>query len=104
MLHGQSTITVHPRFIEYTGNRHDIVPLKKIKRPKIGLVLSGGGARGITHVGVLKALEKYHIPIDLIVGTSIGSLVGGLYASGYSTEQLQTLVDTTNWATSTFFC
>ncbi len=53
--------------------------------------------RGIAHVGVLKALEKHHIKIDLIVGTSIGSLVGGLYASGYSTEQLQTLVDTTNW-------
>lgn len=98
-LYGQSTITVHPRFVEYTGDRRDVVPLKQIKRPKIGLVLSGGGARGITHVGVLKALEKYHIPIDLIVGTSIGSLVGGLYASGYSTGQLQTLVDTTNWAT-----
>ncbi len=97
-LHSQNTITVHPRFIEYSGNRRDIVPFKAIKRPKIALVLSGGGARGITHVGVLKALEKYHIPIDLIVGTSIGSLVGGLYASGYSTEQLQTLVDTTNWA------
>lgn len=49
-------------------------------------------------MGVLKALEKYHIPIDLIVGTSIGSLVGGLYASGYSAEQLQTVVDTTNWS------
>lgn len=97
-IHAQSIITVHPRFVEYTGNRRDIVPLKKIKRPKIALVLSGGGARGATQIGVLKELEKNRIPIDLIVGTSIGSLVGGLYASGYSTEQLQTLVDTTNWA------
>jgi hypothetical protein len=45
--------------------------------PKIGLVLSGGGARGLAHVGVLRALEKYNIPIDLIVGTSMGSVVGG---------------------------
>ncbi len=96
--YSQTTITVHPRFVEYNGNRSGIVPLKEISRPKIALVLSGGGVRGITHVGVLKALEKYHIPIDLIVGTSIGSLVGGLYASGYSTQQLQNLVDTTNWA------
>ena len=96
--YGQGTIVVHPRFVEYKGNQTDIHPLKEIKRPKIALVLSGGGVRGITHIGVLKALEKYHIPIDLIVGTSIGSLVGALYASGYSTEQLQTLVDTTNWA------
>ncbi|MGA7160158.1 MAG: patatin-like phospholipase family protein [Bacteroidota bacterium] len=98
MLHAQSTITVHPQFVEYSGNRHDIVQMKKTTRPRIALVLSGGGSRGVTHVGVLKALEKYHIPIDLIVGTSIGSLVGGLYASGYSAEQLQTVVDTTNWA------
>jgi NTE family protein len=98
VLQSQSTITVHPRFIEYSGNRPGIVPFKEIKRPRIALVLSGGGARGVAHVGVLVALEKYHIPIDLIVGTSIGSLVGGLYASGYSTGQLQTLVDTTNWA------
>ena len=96
-LYAQNTITVHPQFIEYSGTRHDIVTLKEIRRPRIGLVLSGGGARGVTHVGVLKVLEKYHIPVDLIVGTSIGSLVGGLYASGYSTQQLQTLVDTTNW-------
>ena len=61
-------------------------------------MLSGGGARGVAHIGVLRALEKYHIPIDLIVGTSIGSLVGGLYAAGYSTDQLQTVIDTTNWA------
>jgi NTE family protein len=98
VLYAQNKIIVHPRFADYSESRRDIVPLKKLMRPKVGLVLSGGGSRGVAHVGVLKALEKNHIPIDLIVGTSIGGLVGGLYASGYSTDQLQTLVDTTNWA------
>ena len=59
------------------------------KRPKIGLVLSGGGARGTAHVGVLKVLEELRIPVDLVVGTSMGSIVGGLYAYGHSPEELQ---------------
>ncbi|HKX57306.1 MAG TPA: patatin-like phospholipase family protein, partial [Xanthomonadales bacterium] len=58
--------------------------LAESERPKIGLVLSGGGARGIAHIGVLKALEELQVPIDCIAGTSMGSVVGGLYASGYS--------------------
>ena len=97
-LDAQNKIVVHPRFAEYDESRRDIVQERKLKRPRVGLVLSGGGMRGVAHVGVLKALEESHIPIDLIVGTSIGGLVGGLYASGYSTDQLQMLVDTTNWA------
>ncbi len=67
------------------------------ERPKIGLVLSGGGARGIAHIGVLKALEKLQIPIDCIAGTSMGSIVGGLYASGYSPEEIEELVRVTDW-------
>ena len=51
-------------------------------RPRIGLVLSGGGARGLAHVGVLQALEELRIPVDAIAGTSMGAVVGGLYASG----------------------
>lgn len=66
-------------------------------RPKIGLALSGGGARGITHIGVLKALEELQVPIDYIAGTSMGSIIGGLYASGLSTEQLDTAVNTIDW-------
>lgn len=61
---------------------------------KVGLVLSGGGASGIAHIGVLKALEENHIPVDYITGTSIGALVGSLYAIGYSPEQLEALVKT----------
>ncbi len=54
------------------------------QRPKIGLVLSGGGARGAAHIGVLKVLEELQVPIDLIVGTSMGSIVGAAYATGLS--------------------
>jgi NTE family protein len=56
---------------------------------KVGVVLSGGGAGGIAHIGVLKALEEHNIPIDYIAGTSAGALIGGLYASGYSPEQIE---------------
>ncbi|MBO6117966.1 MAG: patatin-like phospholipase family protein [Bacteroidales bacterium] len=58
-------------------------------RPKIGLVLSGGGAKGLAHIGVLKALEQNNIPIDYIAGTSMGAIIGGLYASGYSPEEIE---------------
>jgi NTE family protein len=58
-------------------------------RPRIGLVLSGGGARGLTHVGVLKVLEELQIPIDVIAATSMGAIVGGLYASGMRADELE---------------
>ncbi len=54
------------------------------ERPKIGLVLAGGGAKGAAHVGVIKVLEELGVPIDYIAGTSMGAIVGGLYASGLS--------------------
>ncbi len=60
-----------------------------IERPKIGLVLSGGGARGFAHIGVLKVLEENNIPIDYIVGTSMGSIIGGLYAIGLTPEEIE---------------
>jgi NTE family protein len=66
-------------------------------RPKIALVLSGGGARGGAHVGVLKVLEEKKIPIDFIVGTSMGAFVGGLYAFGKTPKEIDTLLTTTNW-------
>ncbi len=67
------------------------------ERPKIALVLSGGGARGGAHVGVLKVLEQNHIPVDIIVGTSMGSFVGGLYVSGESPQEIEKMLTTTNW-------
>jgi len=59
---------------------------------KVGLVLSGGGAKGLAHVGVLRQLEKNHIPIDYIVGTSMGAVIGGMYAAGYSPAEIEQIV------------
>ncbi len=67
------------------------------KRPCIGLVLGGGGARGAAHVGVLKVLERERIPVCRIAGTSMGAIVGGLYATGYDASELATLVDDIDW-------
>jgi NTE family protein len=66
-------------------------------RPRVGLVLSGGGARGATHIGVLKMLDQLHVPIDVIAGTSMGAVVGGLYASGMSGEQIQKAMASLDW-------
>lgn len=65
---------------------------KNVKNPKIGLVLSGGGAKGAAHIGVLKTLEKYNIPVDYIVGTSAGSIIGAMYSVGYSPDEIEKIV------------
>ena len=67
------------------------------RRPKVALVLGGGGAKGAATVGVLKAVEKSGVPIDMVVGTSIGSIVGGLYSIGYDSKQLDSLFRTQSW-------
>jgi NTE family protein len=66
-------------------------------RPTIGLALEGGGALGLAHIGVLQWFEEHHIPIDYLAGTSMGGLVGGLYASGKTPQQLHELVKAQNW-------
>lgn len=66
-------------------------------RPKVGVVLSGGGAKGVAHISVLRAVEEAGIPIDYIAGTSMGAIIGGLYAMGYSTDQLDSLVRHSDW-------
>jgi NTE family protein len=66
-------------------------------RPKVGLVLSGGGARGLAHVGVLKVLERERIAIDAIAGTSMGAIIGGLYASGMSVEEIERQFTGLDW-------
>lgn len=66
-------------------------------RPTVAVVLSGGGAKGAAHVGVLKRLEEKHIPVDMILGTSMGGLVGGLYALGYSPAFMDSLLRTFDW-------
>ncbi len=66
--------------------------------PRIGLALSGGGARGFSQIGVLRALEEAGIQVNLIAGTSIGSIIGGFYSSGYSVNELDSIANNTNWA------
>jgi NTE family protein len=66
-------------------------------RPKVGLVLSGGGARGAAHIGVLEILEEMQVPIDCIAGTSYGAIVGGLYASGVPVEDMKTSIEKIEW-------
>lgn len=67
------------------------------EKPIVSLVLSGGGARAVSHIGVLKAIEEMEIPVDYIIGTSMGSVVGGLYSAGYKLEDLDSLITKINW-------
>jgi NTE family protein len=73
-------------------------PIKAtLERPKVGLALSGGGARGLAQIGILKVLEREGIPVDFIAGTSMGGILGGLYAAGYSAEELERIAEDINW-------
>ncbi len=74
-----------------------LTPLMAAERPKIGVVLSGGGAKGAAHVGVLKILEEHHIPVDYIAGTSIGAYVAGMYSLGYSADELEEIMFGLDW-------
>src|SRR5678815_4359185 len=66
-------------------------------RPKLGLVLEGGGALGLAHIGVIQWLEEHRIPVNYVAGTSMGGLVGGIYATGYSAAEVKELVKTIDW-------
>ncbi len=66
-------------------------------RPRVALVLSGGGALGLAHIGVLRVLEELHVPVDCVSGTSMGAIVGGIYAAGYSPAELESLVGLIDW-------
>ena len=67
------------------------------RRPKVGVVLSGGGAKGFAHIGALRVIEEAGIPIDYVAGTSMGSIIGGLYAVGYDPDMMQKLCTEQNW-------
>jgi NTE family protein len=82
---------------ETTSSGRDTAASDYAARPRIGLVLSGGGARGAAHIGVLKVLEEMRVPIDMIAGTSMGAVVGGLYASGLTAREIEAIVTSLNW-------
>ncbi|ULQ60663.1 patatin-like phospholipase family protein [Brucepastera parasyntrophica] len=66
-------------------------------RPQVAIVLASGSAWGLAHIGAIRVIEELGIPVDMVVGTSIGSIVGGMYASGYSVDEIQHVFETTNW-------
>jgi len=75
----------------------DTTSTPKRERPKVGVVLSGGGAKGLAHIGALKVIEEAGIPVDFVVGTSIGSIMAGIYALGYSADEMDSLVRSLDW-------
>ena len=84
-------------FIAVITGSFQVYSQAKTGRPKIGLTLSGGGAKGIAHIGILKALDSAGLKIDFITGTSMGSIVGSLYAVGYSGKQIEKIANDINW-------
>ncbi len=67
------------------------------QRPKIGVALSGGGAKGLAHIGILKAIDSAGLQVNYITGTSMGSIIGALYACGYSADTIEKIARSTNW-------
>jgi NTE family protein len=89
-------LTVRPAVAQGVPDTHEETAADT--RPRVGLVLGGGGARGAAHIGVLRELERLQIPVDAIAGTSMGAVVGGLYATGMSAADLEYLVGSLDWA------
>jgi len=87
-------LPVHARAQVVTMSGHASTP---VQRPKIGLALSGGGARGFAHIGVLEWFERNHIPVDYVAGTSMGGLIGALYAMGMTPDEMRAFAATINW-------
>jgi NTE family protein len=81
----------------------DVRPARAAPRPRIGLVLGGGGAKGAAHVGVLSVLEELHVPVDCVVGTSVGALVGGTYASGADAAEIEEAIGAIPWENTIAF-
>jgi NTE family protein len=88
---------VSPGFVYGQGTPAGAPPTPSTERPRIGLALSGGGALGLTEIGVIKWMEENHIPIDRIAGTSMGSIIGSMYATGMTPAEIQKFAETINW-------
>ena len=87
------SVSVHP----LSGNGQGMQSFAVKKRPRVAVVLSGGGAKGMAHIGVLKVIERAGIPVDIVTGTSMGSIVGGLYACGWNATELDSIVRKQDW-------
>ncbi|WP_369690420.1 BamA/TamA family outer membrane protein [Pelodictyon luteolum] len=91
------TLTVWPDTLSMPSRRYSLTPAMRPFRKTVGLALSGGGANGISQIGVLKALEEEQVPIDHIAGTSMGAVIGGLYSCGYTPSELQAIAHSLPW-------
>jgi NTE family protein len=89
--------TIRLDYLQEDNSRGGFLPRRELARPRVGLALSGGGARGFAHIGVLKAFEAAGIPVDIVAGTSMGCVVGGLYAAGQSPEDLERISKEIDW-------
>jgi len=87
-----------PQVGRQNGPPHYFLPHRELARRRVGLALSGGGARGLFQIGILQALEEHGVAIDFIAGTSMGSVIGGLYAAGYNAKQLREIVQQIPWS------
>ena len=93
---GSSGVTAGNGVNGGTGDTRLTEPAES-ERPTVALVLSGGGAKGAAHVGVIEVLEALRVPVDMVVGTSMGAIIGGMYAAGYSPEDMARLLEETDW-------
>ena len=98
-MSGAGTLRYWPAIVAFACAAFGAAPgaAQERERPRVALVLSGGGALGLAHVGVLRALEELQVPIDCVAGTSMGAIIGGLYAAGYSPAELETRAATLDW-------
>ena len=96
-LYAGERFVVRPMFSQSRPRTLSGLTEKQIQRPKVGLVLSGGGARGAAQIGVLKVLEQARIPVDFVAATSMGAIIGGLYAAGWTSAEIESLAIHTNW-------
>jgi len=96
-LLASQAITVYPDTLDTPSRRHAMAPHMRAARKSVGLALSGGGANGMAQIGILKAFEEEGIPVDAIVGTSIGAVVGGLYSAGYNARDLERIALGLEW-------
>ena len=92
------TVLLTIQIAAYAGSIPDKDGDVSIQRPKVGLVLAGGGAKGAAHIGAIKYIEELGIPIDYITGTSMGSIIGGLYALGYSPDEMNEIIKNVDWS------
>ncbi len=102
LILGLTAVHAQSEYVIYIKHKSKDLPFGLSKevsstKPVVALALSGGGARGLAQIGILKALEESGIGVDMIVGTSMGSIIGGLYSAGYSVEQLDSIAQNTDW-------